>query len=283
MSRVRTPVPVDRKLRPLISLLTLAVFAIGCNSTPAPSTTTARPTQARPTQATETTPTAGREKQADRDESPTTTTTLLAAETLPTGSSLIGQADADVEVYGGPQLVAPSHVLEAATILGSPRVFLVETGPIDGWVEVSLPVRPNGTTGWVRAGTLDLRVLDHAIFVDLSDRMLRVEIANEVVLETEVAVGSPQNPTPTGNYFVTDIVELTDPTGPWGPFALGLSAFSDTISEFNGGDGIIGIHGTNRPASIGQPVSLGCVRVPNEVAARLAELVELGTPVEIQA
>ncbi len=103
------------------------------------------------------------------------------------------------------------------------------------------------------------------------------------MLETEVAVGSPQNPTPTGNYFVTDIVELADPTGPWGPFALGLSAFSDTITEFNGGDGIIGIHGTNRPASIGQPVSLGCVRVPNEVAARLADLVELGTPVEIQA
>jgi lipoprotein-anchoring transpeptidase ErfK/SrfK len=278
VSRVRTPVPVDRKLRPLISLLTVAVFAIGCNSTPATTTTTAQPKQA-----TETAPTASQEQRADHDESPTTTTPVLAAETLPTGSSLIGQADADVEVYGGPPFVAPSHVLEAMTILGSPRVFLVETGPIDGWVEVSLPVRPNGTTGWVRAGTLDLRVLDHAIFVDLSDRLLRVEIANEVVLETEVAVGSPQNPTPTGNYFVTDIVELTDPTGPWGPFALGLSAFSDTISEFNGGDGIIGIHGTNRPASIGQPVSLGCVRVPNEVAARLAELVELGTPVEIQA
>ena len=202
---------------------------------------------------------------------------------LPTGSSLIGQAESDVEVFDGPQLPAPSHVLEAATILGSPRVLLVETGPIDGWVEVSLPIRPNGATGWVRTGALDLRVLEHAIFVDLSDRTLRVEVANEIVLETEVAIGSPNNPTPTGSYFVTDVVELADPTGPWGPFALGLSAFSDTITEFNGGDGIIGIHGTNRPASIGQPVSLGCVRVPNEVAARLAELVELGAPVEIQA
>ena len=202
---------------------------------------------------------------------------------LPTGSSLIGQADSDVEVFDGPQLVAPSHVLEAATILGSPRVFLVQTGPVDGWVEVSVPVRPNGATGWVRAGALDLRVLEHAIFVDLSDRLLRLELDNEIVLETEVAIGSPHNPTPTGSYFVTDVVELADPTGPWGPFALGLSAFSDTISEFNGGDGIIGIHGTNRPASIGEPVSLGCVRVPNEIAARLAEMVELGTPVEIQA
>jgi lipoprotein-anchoring transpeptidase ErfK/SrfK len=212
-----------------------------------------------------------------------TTTTVVTAESLPIGSSLVGHATADVEIFDRPELAAPSYVLEPATSLGSPRVFLVETGPVDGWVEVSLPVRPNGSTGWVRAGALDLDVLDYAIFVDLSDRRLRLEQGEEVVLETEVAVGSPHNPTPTGSYFVTDIVELADPGGPWGPFALGLSAFSDTITEFNGGDGIIGIHGTNRPASIGEPVSLGCVRVPNEIAAQLAELVKLGTPVEIAA
>jgi lipoprotein-anchoring transpeptidase ErfK/SrfK len=196
---------------------------------------------------------------------------------------LVGQAAVDVEIYDTPEMAAPSQVLEAATTLGSPRVFLVETGPVDGWVEVSLPVRPNGSTGWVRAGDLDLDVLDYAIVVDLSDRRLRLEKGDEVVLETEVAIGSPHNPTPTGSYFVTDVVELADPAGPWGPFALGLSAFSDTITEFNGGNGIIGIHGTNRPASIGEPVSLGCVRVPNEIAAQLAELVKLGTPVEIGA
>lgn len=162
-------------------------------------------------------------------------------------------------------------------------MFLVETGPVDGWVEVSLPIRPNGSTGWVRAGDLDLDVVDYGIFVDLSDRRLRLKQGEEVVLDTAVAVGSPHNPTPIGRYFVTDIVELTDPAGPWGPFALGLSAFSDTITEFNGGNGIIGIHGTNRPASISEPVSLGCVRVPNEIASRLAELVKLGTPVEIAA
>ena len=213
----------------------------------------------------------------------TTSTTVVTAESLPTGSSLVGHATADVEVFDGPELAAPSYVLGAATMLGSPRVFLVETGPVDGWVEVSLPIRPNGSTGWVRAGALDLAVLDYTLFVDLSDRRLRLEQGDEVLLETDVAVGSPHNPTPTGSYFVTDIVALADPGGPWGPFALGLSAFSDTITEFNGGDGIIGIHGTNRPASIGEPVSLGCVRVPNEIAAQLAELVKLGTPVEIAA
>jgi lipoprotein-anchoring transpeptidase ErfK/SrfK len=71
--------------------------------------------------------------------------------------------------------------------------------------------------------------------------------------------------------------------GPWGPAALGLSARSDTITEFNGGDGIVGIHGTNRPGSIGQAASLGCIRLPNDVILQLHELVPIGTPVEIRA
>jgi lipoprotein-anchoring transpeptidase ErfK/SrfK len=211
----------------------------------------------------------------------TTTTTILTVDSLPPGSSLVGHANTQVDVYEARQLATPSQLIDAATILGSPRVFLVESGPTDGWVQVSLPTRPNGSTGWVRAEVLELQVLDLAISVDLSERLLRVERDQQIVLETKVAVGSPRNPTPTGRYFVTDVVELADPSGPWGPFALGLSAHSDSITEFNGGDGIIGIHGTNRPAKIGEPVSLGCVRVPNEVAIQLAELVALGTPVEI--
>ena len=72
-----------------------------------------------------------------------------------------------------------------------------------------------------------------------------------------------------------------NPTGPWGPWAFGLSAYSDVVTEFNGGNGIIGIHGTNRPGSIGYAQSLGCVRVPNDVALELGELISAGVPVEI--
>jgi len=273
--RARFPVTTGRNTGRLPSILIVGFLLVACVS-PSKTATIAPisvPTTAVPTTRVEVEP----------DLAPTTTTTVVTAESLPIGSSLVGHATNDTEIFDRPELAAPSYVLEPATSLGSPRVFLVETGPADGWVEVSLPIRPNGSTGWVRAGALELTVLDYAIFVDLSDRRLRLEQGDETVLETEVAVGSPHNPTPTGNYFVTDIVQLADPGGPWGPFALGLSAFSDTITEFNGGDGIIGIHGTNRPASIGEPVSLGCVRVPNEIAAELAELVKLGTPVEIAA
>jgi lipoprotein-anchoring transpeptidase ErfK/SrfK len=53
------------------------------------------------------------------------------------------------------------------------------------------------------------------------------------------------------------------------------------LSEFAGGDGQIGIHGTNVPASIGEAVSHGCVRVPNDVITTLATTVPVGTPVTI--
>lgn len=275
MPQVRSLLANGRNVRPLVSALTIGLALSGCSNA-SPLTTTSPST-------TLTTAVATTRVEAPLLDPSTTTTTILTAESLPPGSSLVGQAASEVEIYEGPELAAPSRVLEAVTILGTPRVFLIKSGPVDGWVEVSLPIRPNGSTGWVRADSLELEVLDYSMFVDLSDRRLRLEQNNEVVLETEIAIGSPTNPTPTGSYFVTDIVQLSDPSGPWGSFALGLSAFSDTITEFNGGDGIIGIHGTNRPASIGQPVSLGCVRVLNEIATRLAELVKLGTPVEIAA
>jgi lipoprotein-anchoring transpeptidase ErfK/SrfK len=147
---------------------------------------------------------------------------------------------------------------------------------------VSLPGRPNEATGWVEADQFTYAKVDQRIEVNLTQSTLSFFVRDELVLTTEVAIGSPTNPTPPGEFFVTDIVELTDPSGPWGPFALGLSARSDTITEFNGGDGIIGIHGTNRPDRIGDPVSLGCVRVPNEIIAELAEMVQLGIPVVIE-
>jgi lipoprotein-anchoring transpeptidase ErfK/SrfK len=79
---------------------------------------------------------------------------------------------------------------------------------------------------------------------------------------------------------VTDKL-ATGEDGAYGPFALGLSAHSDVLTEFAGGDGQVGIHGTNDPATIGQAVSHGCVRVTNDVITRLEALVSLGTPVTI--
>jgi hypothetical protein len=50
--------------------------------------------------------------------------------------------------------------------------------------------------------------------------------------------------------------------------------------RLNLGDGYA-LHGTNRPETIGQAVSHGCVRLHNEDIARLYDMVPVGTPVYI--
>jgi lipoprotein-anchoring transpeptidase ErfK/SrfK len=50
--------------------------------------------------------------------------------------------------------------------------------------------------------------------------------------------------------------------GPYGPAALGISAFSNVLTGWAQG-GPIAIHGTNAPWSIGRAVSNGCIRVPS--------------------
>ena len=102
-----------------------------------------------------------------------------------------------------------------------------------------------------------------------------------MLFTTRIAVGKALSPTPPGRYFVTDIVRATDPKGFYGPYSLGLSAHSTVYTSFEGGNGQVGIHGTNQPAAIGTDVSHGCVRVTNTVIRRLARVVPLGTPVTI--
>ena len=170
--------------------------------------------------------------------------------------------------------------LAPTTGFGSARALLVlDRQP--GWVQVQLPVRPNGTTGWVAEDAVELVAGRHRVTVDLAARVLTVFEGDAVVLETSVAVGAVDAPTPIGTFAVIDRIQTPDPAGAYGPFALGLGGYSETYSEFAGGDGQIGIHGTNDPSSIGQPASHGCIRVPNDVVTVLADLLALGTPVTI--
>jgi lipoprotein-anchoring transpeptidase ErfK/SrfK len=91
-------------------------------------------------------------------------------------------------------------------------------------------------------------------------------------------------PTPGGVYYVKELLEPPEADDLYGPFAYGLSGFSDRPGavDFKGGDGALGIHGTNDPSSIGQDVSHGCIRVPNDVIRRMAATLPMGTPVDIR-
>ncbi|MEM9564655.1 MAG: L,D-transpeptidase [Actinomycetota bacterium] len=190
-------------------------------------------------------------------------------------------------VTGGPIDVfdAPGGVgvltLQPATTFGTPRVLLVEEER-DGWLKVRLPVRPNHRSGWIPAGLAQVEELDLRVHIDLEARALSVRQGDQTLLSTPVAIGTADNPTPVGTFYVTDKLETPDPLGAYGPFAIGLSGYSETLTEFAGGDGQIGIHGTNDPNSIGRDASHGCIRVPNDIVEQLAALLPLGTPIHIR-
>jgi lipoprotein-anchoring transpeptidase ErfK/SrfK len=119
------------------------------------------------------------------------------------------------------------------------------------------------------------------VVVDLSAKRLTLFRRGRRVLATRVAVGSPATPTPTGRYYVNQRLISSDPGGPYGPAAIGISAHSTVLTGWTQG-GPIAIHGTNEPWSIGHAVSNGCVRVRNAVLRRLFRVTPAGTPVVIQ-
>jgi hypothetical protein len=150
------------------------------------------------------------------------------------------------------------------------------------WYEVELPVRPNGATGYVRAAALHLEAVTARIDVDVSARKLTLYRSGHAVFTATVAVGSSATPTPTGRYYVNQRLLPDDPTGPYGPAAIGISAFSPVLTGWAQG-GPVAIHGTNEPWSIGHAVSNGCIRLPNATLERLFRVAVAGTPVIIHA
>ena len=196
-------------------------------------------------------------------------------------------AVAELPVYASPGAPAPGFGLANPQPSGAPLVLLVlDQRP--GWAEVLLPVRPNGSTGWIRADHVTLATHDFRIVVELAAHRLTAYRGTQVVLSEPVAVGAADAPTPGGLYATTALLQPLDragnpdPFGPYGPYAYGLSGFSEVLSRFAGGDGQLGIHGTDDPGSLGTDVSHGCIRMSNEGITLLAGTLPLGVPVEIR-
>jgi lipoprotein-anchoring transpeptidase ErfK/SrfK len=150
------------------------------------------------------------------------------------------------------------------------------------WYRVQLPMKPNGIAGYVRASSVVLRPVSTRIVVDLSQRRLTLFERGRVKLRAVVAIGSRATPTPTGHYYVNQRLVPDDVSGPFGPGAVGISAFSNVLTGWTQG-GPVAIHGTNEPWSIGHAVSNGCIRLPNATLTRVFALAVAGTPVVIRA
>ncbi len=191
----------------------------------------------------------------------------------------------EVVVRMRPARRAPARVVLRRTVDGKalPVVFLVLARRTDGWLKVALPVRPNHASGWVKASAVRLARDPYRVEISLARHRLLVYEHDRVVVRTPIGVGRAVSPTPTGRYFLADLLRPPDPDGFYGPYAFGLSAYSPVYTSFAGGDGQIGIHGTNAPQALGSDVSHGCIRVRNAVIERLARRLPLGTPVQIRS
>ncbi|HXF71579.1 MAG TPA: L,D-transpeptidase [Actinomycetota bacterium] len=184
-----------------------------------------------------------------------------------------------VAVYPRPGAPAPGFVLDVRNPTGELAPLLVRDVRPGGWVEVLLPLRPNGTTGWVRAEDARLFRPRLRIEVDLSERTLLLERGGRVLRRIRVGIGRPTTPTPTGRFYVWVKVPQRNPRGPYGSLALGLSGFSEVLERWPG-EGRLAIHGTVDPGDRGARVSAGCIRVYNP-DLRALRRVPLGTPVVI--
>jgi lipoprotein-anchoring transpeptidase ErfK/SrfK len=162
-----------------------------------------------------------------------------------------------------------------------PLVYMVKDHPTSDWLEVYLSSRPNGSTGFVKASDVTIETNPYRLEVSLGAFKLKAYKGNDVVLDTSIAVGADDGPTPGGLYFVNVLLQSTDPS--YGPYAFGLSGHSDVFQSYNGGDGQLGLHGTDHPEKIGSKVSHGCIRLKNEDITTLAQQLPLGTPVQILA
>jgi len=145
-----------------------------------------------------------------------------------------------------------------------------------------LPMRPNNTTGWVPRQRLG-RLQVVRTFLRVDQRRLSAVLfrRGRPVWRARIGVGEPRWPTPRGRFYVRERLIPIDPDGLYGVFAFGLSAYSETLTDWPRG-GMIGVHGTNQPELLPGRVSHGCVRLANPSIARLKRLMPLGTPVQIR-
>lgn len=164
---------------------------------------------------------------------------------------------------------------------GSPLVFVVIEDQGD-WLRVQLPVRPNGTEGWVRASEVTRSTHRFRVEIDVSERRLWAWDDTTLLADTAVVVGKDRTRTPTGRFFVTDFEQRSRGSA-YGPWILPVNAYSQDLDQFAGGVPVIALHGTNRPDLLGTAASNGCVRMPDDVVQLLRDRLPLGTPVDIRA
>lgn len=190
-----------------------------------------------------------------------------------------------LEVYQDPRRGEPAlrTSVGAWNPWGQRIAFPIRDVHVEGgttWYRVLLGVQPNGASGWVDGDDVSFERLRHHVVVDLSERMLRHFRNGRLRHRFRVGIGAPGTPTTVGRFFVWAHLDPRDASGSYGSHLLGLSGFSEVLTNWPGG-GRLAIHGTPDPSDIGRRVSYGCARVFNRQMDRLRHI-PMGTTVMIR-
>jgi hypothetical protein len=111
---------------------------------------------------------------------------------------------------------------------------------------------------------------DLVIFIDINEKLLELidPERNKILQKYSIGSGKPGYPSPVGNWQVISKAR-------WG------EGFGTRWMGLNVPWGKYGVHGTNKPNSIGWASSHGCIRMRNEDVEELYKFVKIGTPVVI--
>jgi hypothetical protein len=157
------------------------------------------------------------------------------------------------------------------------------------WLQVRLPSRPNVAKGWVDARRVQLAPTTWRIEIALRERVVTLWRAGERVARYRAVVGAPATPTPRGLFALLDAYR-NDPDDFLGRWVLTLTAHSDVLRRYDGGDARVALHGRGGAGlrdALGSDASHGCVRISNRAIASIVQRIGVaaipGTPVRIAA
>ncbi len=263
MTRVRARPP---RVRLVCAVGALAVV-VGCTGTGKPTKRSAGP------------------------KAPAPLTINLPAQPAPDAVTVATGAVPEVPIFDQAGATSSTRSITNPRPTGAPAVFLVLQRR-DGWDEVLLPIRPSGSSGWVREADVTLSTHGWRIVVELALHRMTVFHGPVVVRIETVGVGTAATPTPGGRYYTTELLQPADPSGPYGSFAYGLNGFTGQADGAGTGTGDasaagvfgqLGLHGTNDPSTLGRDVSLGCIRMSDDAMIALVGQLPLGVPVIVKA
>ncbi|MEM7094188.1 MAG: L,D-transpeptidase [Actinomycetota bacterium] len=204
--------------------------------------------------------------------------TLVPAFDAPNGDNITIYDMNDID---GVQLEYP---LYAETYFGNRLALRVEEYDQSGnWALVQVPVRPNGTTVWVQTAFFTEQRHDYHITIDVSSSLVNVYKGEELLVEQLAVIGRESRPTPVLRSFIDEKIDGTSLGPAYGSWVVSIAAFSEALGTFGGGMPKLALHGTNQPDLMGEAVSSGCVRVPNDVIDFIARNVPVGATVDIIA